>query len=273
MFLSKKMKLIRPEDGTKIVIEGPYSKSGKTFLAAFFTKFSLDKHANYRGYGNITINHPHYKKVETLEPSDFKPKYKYIVVIDELDIKYPYQKSYYNEGLLAFWGMGASHHRAAIIATIQREYAELEKKYLRHYHIIAQRTLVNSHTDLPFAVTGRFIKPYQFHFTQNVELALGIYDPWESDVSRINFENFAINLGKIKGESPGKNGPKSMLRCFRCHHSWKPIVDQPKQCPGCGWQPPRKWKDRRKGPPINIDNVPPEIVEKIRVELIKKGEL
>lgn len=222
--------------GTKLMIEGPFAKSGKTLLATELTIFSLNQDPDIIGFGNMDINHEQFEKRKIVSPSFFDKDREYLCVLDEVDVRYSYQKHYWNEGLLAFWGFGASHNKCAIVATVQREYQELETKYLRQYHIILESLLFNR-KGIPYAIAGYFTLPFVYRFFQFIYLAINRYDPYEANVYRTDFYDFAPEVSernRIKGkEQNNEEKPKRKLMCDNCSHTWFPVVDHPVSCPKC----------------------------------------
>lgn len=200
--------LIDPKNGTKTIIEGPWAKSGKTLLVVTFVLLALKVKPNLIVYANIDIDHPNCHKVKKLTPDDFKEGKEYVVVIDEMDTKYSWQKSYWNEGLMAFWGEGASHNNCSILATIQHVYTELDKKLKRKYQIKIDHLYENSQTKLPFKVDVHFTKPIYDERSQNVDIAIGKYNPQEKGIERINFIGFVPEVEE-REEKNSKNENKS----------------------------------------------------------------
>lgn len=218
------------------MIEGPFAKSGKTLLATDFTVFSLDMDPDLIGFGNMKITHDQFEKRKHVDPSFFDPDRDYLCVLDEVDVRYPYQKAYWNEGLLAFWGFGASHNRCAIIATVQREYRELETKYLRQYHITIEELLFNRNR-IPYAIAGYFSQPFYYPFFQYINLGINRYDPFERNVYRTDFYDFTPEVLERKRTKETSNNNEKMkpskLICDNCNHVWTPITAHPLSCPRC----------------------------------------
>ena len=186
--------LIKPNQGTKIIIEGRTQKSGKTLLGGSIIEKALDTNPGWRAFGNMPMDITHYECVDELTPDMFEKGVKYIVFFDELDINYPYQLSYDNYGLMAFWGMGSSHNRAAVIVTLQNDYSELQRKLQRNVKIVVERALFNPDTKLPFAVIGTLAYSVyhnkQLQFLQNISNIVGKYDPYEEVTHRIKLWSF-----------------------------------------------------------------------------------
>ncbi|GAG38876.1 unnamed protein product, partial [marine sediment metagenome] len=143
-------------------------KTGKTLLAVSLLLAYLKNNSNCYGYGNTPIDHKRYTylgNLEKLTPKHFKKDKEYVVFIDEGDMIYTWQREYRNEGFYAFWGRGASHGKAAVIMTVQLEYAAMKRKLLRSTHIIVQKPVFNK-DKIPTKVIGCSIKPIQSDFSQ-----------------------------------------------------------------------------------------------------------
>ena len=222
--------------GTKLVIEGPFAKSGKTALAVTLGIMKMDQNPDLIGFGNLGIKHDQFEKRKSITPSYFDRDREYLCIIDELDIRYSHQKTYWNEGLTAFWGFGASHNKCAVVVTVQREYNELRRKLLRQCHILIERLFWNSKTNLPFEIAGRIVHPLTYPFRQNIDICINRYDPYEPEVHRIDFYDFTPQVLERdrKNNDLKVEKPKNKLLCEKCGWEWTPKTQNPLVCPRCG---------------------------------------
>lgn len=228
-----KFKLINPLQGSKIVIEGMKQKAGKTLLAVTMCVAYAKKNPDVIIYGNMAIKHPNYTQKQTIKQSDFKKNKLYILLIDELDLEYSWQDAHYNEGIWAFWGRGSSHNKCAMVCTIQNEYAQMRNTLRRTCHILVHRPVVNQETQKPYSVLCDVLySEYGItgEFNQNIEKALGLYDPYAIADMKINFLSWSSR--RIRPENIQKE-KRSKLFCKSCGKEWVPKTRHPVSCPKC----------------------------------------
>lgn len=183
------MPLVDPYRGSKLIVAGRYQKSGKTLFIVCLVLSYLKKYPDCFAYGNMFIKHSRYKKVTKLTLKHFRKKgiLRYIVVIDEADLNYPWQMAHKNQGFWAFWGKGASHNRCAVVISIQNEYKQMAGQLQRTNEVYCDGVIFED--NLPILVIGDLINPLE-PFKQDITNAVGKYDPYENDDLRINFSDF-----------------------------------------------------------------------------------
>ena len=206
------LNLVQPLQGSKIIIEGTKQKAGKTLLGVSMCLAFANLNPKIVIYGNIDVDHPNYTKKSKITRKDFDKDKQYLLFYDEVDLDFPYQDHHYNEGFWAFWGRGSSHNKCAVIITIQNEYAQMRNTLQRTCHILVHRTLVNSNTTLPFMVLGELLySEYgsRGEFDQNIENAVGRYDPYDNQDNKINFNFWRARRLRDVDESSTGSTPKT----------------------------------------------------------------
>lgn len=185
-----KFKLVDPQNGSKVIIEGPYAKSGKTWLASTIALSALKKNSNLIGLGNMYLDHERYSQVKKITRKQLDNDEPKLVLLDELDTKWTWQKNYWLEGLLTFWGYGASHFDCAVLGTVQHEYNMLREKLLRRFHIFVKYPLINESTGMPYGVFVEFQKPFYYPLKFTSQESYKYYNFKDRNVTWIDFSDF-----------------------------------------------------------------------------------
>ena len=66
--------------GSKLVIEGPFAKSGKTALAVTLGIMKMDQNPDLIGFGNLGIKHDQFEKRKSITPSYFDRDREYLCI-------------------------------------------------------------------------------------------------------------------------------------------------------------------------------------------------
>ena len=185
-----KFKLVDPQNGSKVIIEGSYAKSGKTWLASTIALSALKKNKNLIGLGNMYLDHERYSQVNKITRKQLDTDEPKIVLLDEIDTKWTWQKNYWLEGLFTFWGYGASHFDCAVLGTVQHEYQSLRDKLLRRFHIFVKYPLINESTDKPYGVLAEFQKPFYYPLKFFNKESYKYYNFKDRSVTWIDFSDF-----------------------------------------------------------------------------------